>query len=151
MENLPDNRDNPVDDKGNWTIKGFPAEVRKQAAEAAAKRGESMGVWAARAMTAQINLERGDRVEMPSDKPRPEGLTGDNSAGSTANPLDLAVLAAAMQAAAAVAVASGKPVPRDSRSQYNGAVVSYLRAARGLPKVELRRPRVPTVATIEAE
>ncbi len=27
MENLPDNRDNPVDDKGNWTIKGFPAEV----------------------------------------------------------------------------------------------------------------------------
>jgi len=130
---------------------GLPGRGRKQAAEAAAKRGESMGVWAARAMTAQINLERGDRVEMPSDKPRPEGLTGDNSAGSTANPLDLAVLAAAMQAAAAVAVASGKPVPRDSRSQYNGAVVSYLRAARGLPKVELRRPRVPTVATIEAE
>ena len=49
---------NLEEDKASWTIKSVPVETRKLAVACAAKQGQTMAEWLAKAVRTQANLER---------------------------------------------------------------------------------------------
>lgn len=101
-------------ERAPFTIKSFPVATRQRAVRAAAKRGEAMGEWMARAAENQADLEAGDTVfppgkpngkpEVPNDKPE---LTEDQRTAR------IQAVAAMMQGLAAVKQATGRASGRD--------------------------------------
>jgi hypothetical protein len=141
----------PTDDqetaeRSNWTIKAFSVEARLLALACAAKRGESMPVWAERAVRNQATTEAGDQVLPPG-----EPVTGRGQRdGQHGQPAELpAVVTAAMgtselavlvQALQATSAATGRPAPRDVAGHVYGLMRTRLREARGLAPVRPRQP-----------
>lgn len=117
------------------TVKSMPVKPWETAVSCATKRGEQMGDWLARAITNQANLESGDRVILPDE--RPVSLGGETAANPVLPPLppppDL------LQALAAIAAASGRPVPKDVAGHAYALTRAYLRAGRRLPPAKPRK------------
>ena len=116
-----------------FTVKAFPVEARELARKAAAKQGEHMGVWLARAVRTQANLEAGERVlppvkhgqsVAPFDPVKPTQEMG--------KPFDLDGLATALQAVAKVHEVAGLPLPKVLARQASALLLSQIREARGL-------------------
>jgi hypothetical protein len=62
------------DERTPWTIKGFPAEVRRRAVDAAGRRDEHMWIWIARAVERQLDIEANDAV-LPANQTAEPPLT----------------------------------------------------------------------------
>jgi hypothetical protein len=62
-----------TDDRTPWTIKGFPADLRRRAVDAAGKRDEHMWIWIARAVERQLDIEANDAV-LPANQPDPRAI-----------------------------------------------------------------------------
>ena len=70
---------NLEEDKASWTIKSVPVETRKLAVACAAKQGQTMAEWLAKAVRTQANLEEGERVLPPAASWRRAGGMGTGS------------------------------------------------------------------------
>jgi len=128
--------DNGSDDD-RWTIRGITRAARMRAIEAAGRRQMPVGTWLAHAIEHEIEAERRPLKLAPavvSDK-RPDMS---DHAGELAHLLPL------MQAAAAAAAASGRPMSRRVASRLYGLVDDNVRRAAGMPpRVRRAPPRVP--------
>ena len=81
-------------------------------------------------------MEADDRVILPDERPATtQGLP------ASAPAVSLAEIETAMRAAAAVAAASGVPVPKVAARHCYALLTKQLRAARGLPQGR-QRPRI---------
>ena len=93
-----------------------------------------MGVWLERAVRNQAEREAGERVLPPVKPGQPvasfEPVKPTQEMGK---PLDLAGLAAALQAVATVHEAAGLPVPKVLARNASALLLAQLREARGLP------------------
>lgn len=134
-------------DKASWTIKSVPVETRKLAVACAAKAGENMAEWLARAVRNQAKLEAGERVIPPS---RPV-TNGAMVPVPFAMPVDLGELAELMTAAQAVAEAAGVPIPKATARHALALTTAQLRAARGLPPKRSRQTGAENGQTIAGE
>ena len=136
----------------SWTIKAVPVDVRKRAVACAAKQGQTMAEWLARAVATQANLEAGDRILPPlvpglDAAPRhlPPGDRFAMPAESLPAPREhpaaaaapvvggMAELAELMRVTVEVGRAGGVAVPKTVARQAFALVGEQLRAARGLP------------------
>ena len=128
------------------TVKSMPVKPWETAVSCAMKRGEQMGDWLARAILTQANLEAGDRVIPPDERPvLPTRQTGDAPVLPIVAPPPPDLL----QALAAIADASGRPVPKDVAGHAYALARGYLRAARGLPAAKPRQTLPQLGQTIE--
>jgi len=125
---------NLEEDKASWTIKSVPVETRKLAVACAAKQGQTMAEWLAKAVRTQANLEAGERVLPPAPRP------GDALAAWAPVPsvIGLGGLADLMQAAREIAEAAGVPIPKATARHALALTTAQLRAARGLPPKQTR-------------
>ena len=133
---------NPMANKANWTIKDFPATVRKEAVNCAKRQDVSVATWLAAAVRNQASHDEGAAVLLP-----------DEQANLPANPADQAPTLPAdpFQRLSALA-AAGLPVPRDVRGHAFAILRDEMRALRGLPPRRRRRlavranPGQPSIA-----
>lgn len=128
-----------ADDKAPVTIKSMDQAAWETAKRSAAKAGETMAEWLARAIRQLAALEEGDRETPPGQPSKPP-----------APGLPVAELEGLMRAAAALADASGVPVPKRTARHAYALVSAQLRAARGLSSGSTGR-RIGQTRLIEAE
>jgi hypothetical protein len=124
----------------NWTIKSVPLETRLRAVNAAKIAGVSVAAWLAQAVDLLAERQAGNAIlpppreawANPPANPQANNTTGQSKLG----PNELAGL---MQAAAALATATGiKPTVRDMRRAY-GLLDEMVRVTRGLgPRPNMR-------------
>ena len=126
-------------DKAPMTIKAVPTATRTKMVRCAEKRGQTMAVWLARAVDNQANLEAGDQVEPALFEPREVGLPLVKPEPISGKPFVLADLRDAMAAAAAVATASGLPLPKVMARHAYALLTAQLREARGLSPAKPRQ------------
>lgn len=110
------------------TVKGIDPAAWKRGTDAAKRRGEPFRIWLARAIDREASANRGDRIIPPDERP---GLPP--SAPPSAPGLAPPAVADLLQAAAQVAAASGRKMPREVATHCYGLLVDHLRTARGLP------------------
>jgi len=129
------------------TIKAMDEAAWNAAIEHCRARDEKMSDFAARAFRQMIERDRAAPMLLPPDEraalaalparePVPVGTAAE--------------LAALMQGVAALASASGRPVPRDVLREASGAARDALRAARGKPPVSPRNPPWPQQRALAA-
>lgn len=135
--------DNEENQAAPFMVKAMPIAARKAARAAASRAGLTMGPWIANAVYTQSQLEAGNAVMPPANPTRSESPI----AAPTLSVADLHDLALA---AAAVAQASGRPMPQRTAGRFYRLVDDKLRAATGLPprqtrKTSLRGAAVPAL------
>lgn len=141
------NEENPDGDKASWTVKSVSVETRKLAVACAAKQGQTMAEWLARAVRNQANLEAGERVMPPAARRAGVDLV---HVPGPALAMDLGELADLMQATQAVAEAAGVPIAKATARHALALVTAQLRAARGLPPKRQRQTSPETGQTIDS-
>lgn len=124
----------------NKMIKGMDTRAWDAALEHCRARDESMAGFAARAFRQMIERDRGAPLfTMPDERPP-------RAAALPAAPVPVetaADLAALMQGMAAMATASGQPVPKDFRREASALGRDSLRIARGKAPLASRNPPWP--------
>lgn len=101
-------------------VKGMDAEQWERAKIAANRQDETMGGWLSRAVKQLADIEEGGREFGPSERAERRPLTAEQ-------------VAALMQAAAQLALATGKPAPKSHAHGLRAVVDDLTRQARGLP------------------
>jgi hypothetical protein len=118
-----------------WTIKSVKVETRKLAVDSAMKQGITMAEWLDRAVRNQANLDKGNQVIPPGQTgqtlARPDPVQLPTPTGKL--PMDLAGLADALRAVAALTEAAAMPVPKALAREAAGLLRQQIREARGLP------------------
>jgi hypothetical protein len=111
-------------------VKGMDAEQWERAKLAANRQDETMGEWLSRAVKQLADMEEGGREFGPGERTERKPLTAEQ-------------VAALMQAAAQLALATGKPAPKSHAHGLRAVVDDLTRQARGLPPVKPRANRPP--------
>lgn len=118
--------DNPEVKRTIINVKGMDAEQWERAKTAANRQDETMGEWLSRAVKHLADMEEGGREFGPSERV------------SERKPLTAEQVAALMQAAAQLALATGKPAPKSHAHGLRAVVDDLTRQARGLPPKPVR-------------
>ncbi|MDA8249432.1 MAG: hypothetical protein M0Z28_09645 [Rhodospirillales bacterium] len=132
-------QDNPEADRANWTIKAVDVPTRKTAVDCAGRAGLSVAQWLERAVRTQANVDEGNAVIPPDERPTAP-------ANHPMPKMDDILHAISVLAAA------GVPVPKALGRQVYAAIGAEVRRRRGL--APLSRPGQPKRLrgpTIEAD
>jgi hypothetical protein len=122
-------------------VKGMDAEQWERAKLAANRQDETMGEWLSRAVKQLAAMEEGGREFGPGERTERKPLTAEQ-------------VAALMQAAAQLALATGKPAPKSHAHGLRAVVDDLTRQARGLPPKPVKPranqpPQIGKTALIE--
>lgn len=111
-----------------WTIKSVPVETRQMAVRAAQAQDQTMGEWIAVAVERMANQQATNLVLPPGEQSHAPIVSWEPTSA-----LDLAGIAAAIQATLAAAQAASSEPPKGLAREAATTIRAYLRAARGLP------------------
>lgn len=119
-----------------FQIKSFSIEIRNLALRSSRKQGLTMGEWMERAVQTQARLEDGENIFPPRTETLHDGA-------AVVRQVDQVFAVASqlrdlMQASAAAAEASGRPMPARAAGRFHAFVDDQIRAVSGLPP---RKPR----------